>query len=112
MTPREHAEGVVDPQPVVKRSETLDLTPLACQNSPGTVLMKTTRFLNASRYANDYENFVLAVHRLAVPNLKNRTRTRAPHEHSWQVPDGQCVVKLAIFYGFRAPKKGLDGGVR
>ena len=27
-------------------------------------------------YANDNGNFVLAVHRLAVPNLKNRPRTR------------------------------------
>ena len=44
-------------------------------------------------------------------NLLLSARARAPHEHSWQVPDGQCVVKLAIFYGFRAPKKGLDGGV-
>ena len=37
---------------------------------------------------------------------------RTPHEHSWQVPDGQCVVKLAIFMNFElpcvhvAPKKG------
>ena len=40
------------------------------------MLIKTTRSLNVSRYANDYGNFVFAVHRLAVPNLKNRPRTR------------------------------------
>jgi len=39
------------------------------------MLIKATGFLNVSRYANDNGNFVLAVHWLAVPNLKNR-RTR------------------------------------
>ena len=40
------------------------------------MLIKTTGFLNVSRYANDNGNFVLAVHWLAVPNLKTRPRPR------------------------------------
>ena len=34
----------------------------------------------------------------------NAEGNRAPHEHSWQDPEGQCVVKLAIFADFGLPK--------
>jgi len=43
---------------------------------------------------------ILEVNReLSQPN-RPRARRRAPHEHSWQVPDGQYVVKLAVFHEF------------
>jgi hypothetical protein len=34
-------------------------------------------------------------------SLINRARRRTPHEHSWQVPNGQCVVKLQLIQFFR-----------
>jgi hypothetical protein len=34
---------------------------------------------------------------------------RPPHEHSWQVPVGQCIVKLAIFADF-THFEGVIGG--
>jgi hypothetical protein len=33
-----------------------------------------------------------------IPKFGNRPRP--PHGHSRQVPDGQCVVKLAVFHEF------------
>ena len=69
------------------------------------MLIKITGFLNVSRYANDNGNFVLAVHRLAVPNLKNRPRTRMARAfgsgtkvHSLAL--GESASQLRLVHGF------------
>ena len=70
------------------------------------MLIKATGFLNVSRYANDNGNFVLAVHLLAVPNLKNRrTRTRIARAfgsgtkvHSLAL--GEPASQLRLVHGF------------
>ena len=71
------------------------------------MLIKTTRILNVSRYANDNGNFVLAVHWLAVPNLKNRPRTRTRIARAFgsgtKVYDlalGESALELRPVHGF------------
>ena len=55
-----------------------------------------TGFLNVSRYANDNGNFVLGVHWLAVPNLKNRPRTRTRTRIARAFGSGTKVHSLAL----------------
>ena len=71
------------------------------------MLIKTTGFLNVSRYANDNGNFVLAVHRLAVPNLKNRPRTRTRIARAFgsgtkvhYLALGESASQLRLVHGF------------
>jgi hypothetical protein len=71
------------------------------------MLIKATGFLNVSRYANDNGNFVLAVHWLAVPNLKNRPRTRTRIARSFRSETkvhslalGESASQLRLVHGF------------